>query len=186
MLGTMYRACAFLAGSAGIVILSWRSLRVPRSHGFFRFFAFELLLLLVVLNTPAWLREPFSARQIVSWLLLSASAGLAIEAFRLLKEEGKPAPAANAGANLPFENTTVLVTRGIYRFVRHPMYASLLALGWGTCLKNPSPLSIVLAAGATGRLTATAITEERENSDRFGEAYASYARRTKRFVPFVF
>jgi protein-S-isoprenylcysteine O-methyltransferase Ste14 len=31
----------FTAASAGIVAFSWPSLSRPRSHGFFRFFAFE-------------------------------------------------------------------------------------------------------------------------------------------------
>lgn len=182
----MYRTWVFLAGSAGIILLSWRSLRVPRSHGFYRFFAFELLLMLVLLNIPWWFREPVSARQIVSWLLLFASLGLAIEAFRLLKEAGKPAQEGAGGTNLPFENTTVLVARGVYRFIRHPMYASLLALGWGACLKDPSALSVALAAVASGFLVATAVVEERENSERFGKEYSAYVKNTKRFVPFVF
>jgi hypothetical protein len=40
----------FLVFSAGIVLLSWRSLRDRRSHGFYRFFAFEAILALILLN----------------------------------------------------------------------------------------------------------------------------------------
>ncbi len=183
----MVRAAIFLAASAVITRLSWRSLRDWRSHGFHRFFAFELLSALILLNVPMWFRDPLSARQLVSWFLGAASIGLAIEGFRLLRLIGRPTPTAAGSTNLPFENTTALVTVGAYRFVRHPLYASLLALVWCAYLKNPLAISgMVLALGASGLLVATSMAEERENLVRFGAAYADYMKRTRRFVPFLF
>ena len=167
--------------------MSWRSLRDLRAHGFYRFFAFELLWALILLNVPVWFRDPLSARQLVSWFLGAASIGLAIEGFRLLRMIGRPAPTAALSTNLPFENTTTLVTVGAYRFIRHPLYASLLALVWCAYLKNPFAIvGIVLALSASGFLIATSVAEERENLASFGAAYAAYMKRTRRFVPFLF
>jgi protein-S-isoprenylcysteine O-methyltransferase Ste14 len=182
----MVQLVFFAAGSAAVVLLSWRSLRVPGSHGFYRFFAFEFLLALIVINAPVWFQKPFSPRQIASWILLTFSAGLATEAFRLLRQIGRPSAGAARDANLPFENTTRLVTTGLYRLIRHPMYASLLAFAWGACLKDPSVVCLALAVGVSGFLTATALVEERENRGRFREEYASYMKATWRFIPFVF
>jgi protein-S-isoprenylcysteine O-methyltransferase Ste14 len=183
----MLRATLFFAASAAILLLSWRSLKDARTHGFYRFFAFELLLGLILWNAPRWWHDPFSGRQLVSYLLGAVSIGLAIEGFRLLRVIGRPAPASAGSANLAFENTTTLVTVGAYRWIRHPLYASLLALAWCAWLKNPSGLaSIVLTLGASGLLLATALAEERENLKRFGAAYAAYKQRTWRFIPFVF
>jgi protein-S-isoprenylcysteine O-methyltransferase Ste14 len=183
----MLRVALFLAASAAILPLSWRSLRDLRAHGFYRFFAFELLLALILLNAPVWFRDPFSARQLVSWFLGAVSIGLAIEGFRLLRVIGRPRPTAVQSANLPFENTTKLVTVGAYRWIRHPLYASLLALAGYAYLKNPFGLaSIALTLGASGFLLATAIAEERENLLHFGAAYADYMKRTRRFIPFLF
>jgi protein-S-isoprenylcysteine O-methyltransferase Ste14 len=183
----LLRVVIFLAASAAIILLSWRPLRDVRSHGFYRFFAFELLAALILLNAPMWLRDPLSGRQLVSWLLGAVSIGLAIEGFRLLRAIGRPAPAAAGSTNLAFENTTTLVTEGAYRWIRHPLYASLLALVWCAYLKDPWAIAVVvLAAGASGFLIATAVAEERENLARFGAAYAAYMKRTRRFVPFVF
>jgi protein-S-isoprenylcysteine O-methyltransferase Ste14 len=179
------RAGIFIAVSAAFALLSWRSLRSRRSHGFYRFFAFELLLAVVLLNAPDWFREPLSARQVVSWTILAASAGLAMEGFRLFFKIGRPARNAAEGANLRFENTTTLVTVGVYRFIRHPMYASLMGLGWGAFLKHPSGIGLGLTLGASGFLVATAVAEERENLARFGAAYAAYMKTTRRFVPFL-
>jgi len=183
----MVRVAIFFAASAANIRLSWRPLRDLRSHGFYRFFAFELLSALILLNVPMWFRDPLSARQLVSWFLGAASIGLAIEGFRLLRAIGRPAPIAARSANLPFENTTTLVEVGLYRFIRHPMYASLLALVWCAYLKNPFAIGgIVLTLGASGFLIATAVAEERENLASFGAAYAAYMKRTRRFVPFLF
>lgn len=181
------RLAIFFAASAAIILLSWRSLRAVRSHGFYRFFAVELLSALILLNVPLWFRDPLSGRQLVSWFLGVASIGLAIEGFRLLRVMGRPAPTTARSTNLPFENTTALVAVGAYRFIRHPMYASLLALVWCAYLKNPFAISgIVLALSASGFLIVTSVAEERENLVSFGAAYAAYMKRTRRFLPFLF
>ncbi len=183
----MVRAGIFVIASAAMVRVSWRSLGAPRSHGFYRFFGFELLFILILLNAPHWFREPLSARQLVSWALLAASLGLAIEGFRLLRKLGKPVRVtARDGPLLRFENTTALVTSGAYRCIRHPLYASLLAGAWGAFLKHPSLMSAGLALSASGFFVTTALAEERENLARFGPAYAAYMKTTRRFVPFVF
>jgi len=183
----MLRATLFFAASAATLPLSWRSLKDARTHGFYRFFAFELLLGLILWNGPLWWRDPLSWRQMASYLLGIVSIVLAIEGFRLLRVIGRPAATRVESANLAFENTTTLVTVGAYRWIRHPLYASLLALAWCAWLKNPAGLaSIVLTLGASGFLLATAIAEERENLKRFGASYADYTKRTRRFIPFVF
>jgi protein-S-isoprenylcysteine O-methyltransferase Ste14 len=183
----MLRLALFLVGTAAILKLSWRPLGDLRFHGFYRFFAFELLWALILLNLRVWFRDPLSARQLVSYFLGAASIALAIEGFRLLRAIGRPSPATARGANLGFENTTALVTVGAYRFIRHPLYASLLAVVWCAWLKDPFTIaSVLLALAATGFLVATAVAEEKENLESFGANYAAYMKRTRRFVPFLF
>ncbi len=171
-------AVLFLVLSIPAVALSSRYLRQVRHHGFFRFFAFESILLLVLVNLDSWLAAPFSPLHLVSWILLAASGLLVVHGFRILRTAGKPAGA--------IESTTQLVTAGAYRFIRHPLYASLLFLGWGAYLKDPTWLGTALVGVATASLFATARVEEAECLAKFGGAYAEYMRRTRRFVPFVF
>jgi protein-S-isoprenylcysteine O-methyltransferase Ste14 len=183
----MARIALFVAASAVVFVLSWRSIRDFRSHGFYRFFAFELLAALILLNAPVWFHDPFSVRQLISWLLGAVSIGLAIEGFRLLRVIGRPRPIAAQSTNLAFENTSTLVTIGVYRWIRHPLYASLLALTGCAYLKSPcAASSIVLTVCACGFFMATALVEERENLKRFGVEYAEYMKVSRRFVPFVF
>lgn len=173
----MVRSVVFVAVSAGLAFLSRRSLRDRRAHGFYRFFAFESLLALILLNADRWFAAPFAARQIVSWPLLLVSIVLAAHGFHLLRVRGRP----EGG----LEHTTRLVTRGAYRWIRHPLYASLLCLAWGAFFKDPSPGGGALVLATCGFLVATARVEEAENLEKFGAEYAAYMRRTRRFLPFV-
>lgn len=164
--------------SAAILLVSWASLRDPRSHGFFRFFAFEFTLLLILLNLEHWFRDPFSAIQLVSWLLLLASLFLVGHGFHLLRQVGRP-----RGSIL---NTTTLVTLGAYKYIRHPLYASLIFLAWGAFFKDPSLVGGILVLTSSAFLTATARVEEGENIRKFGPDYAAYRATTKMFIPFLF
>lgn len=176
----------FLLGSLGFILLSRRAIKEHHSYGFPRFFAFEAILGLVVINSGEWLSQPFSLLQIISWVLLLASAYLAIYSFRLLHTRGAPADSDQEAGKQSFEKTTQLVTTGPYHFIRHPLYASLLYLAWGVTLKQVNLISILLAIIASLTLVLTAVYEERENLTKFGDEYASYMKHSKRFIPFIF
>ena len=182
----MLRLIIFLLGSAGFVLLSFHSLYKPRSHGFPRFFAFEAILGLVVLNAPVWFVRPFSLPQLVSWALLLISGFLAIHAFYVLRRFGLPDASIQDANRLALEKTTRLVSEGAYRFIRHPLYVSLLCLAWGVFLKQVSSFAGLLVILASLALYLTALLEEQENLQFFGAAYAEYMRHTKRFIPFLF
>ena len=155
------------------------------SHGFPRFFAFEAVLALIVLNAPHWFVSPFAAQQIFSWILLILSIVLVVWGVILLRRLGRSRPATDGSPEFEWENTERLVTTGIYRYIRHPMYSSLLFLAWGALLKSVSLVTLILAGVATLALAFTAKAEEAENITRFGVEYRNYMRRTKRFVPFL-
>jgi len=181
----MISTVVFVAGSMAIVWLSRRSLLHPSSHGFSRFFAFEAILALGVLNAPHWFVHPFGARQLLSWLLLVVSIVLVVSGVVLLRRFGRSRPTTEEAPVFEWENTESLVTTGVFRYVRHPMYSSLLFLTWGALLKSMSITTLVLASVATLALAATAKVEEGENVARFGQEYRDYMKRTRRFVPFV-
>ncbi|MDH3431697.1 MAG: isoprenylcysteine carboxylmethyltransferase family protein [Gammaproteobacteria bacterium] len=176
----------FAIGSIPIVWLSRRSLLRPATHGFSRFFAFEAILALIVLNAPHWFEHAFGAQQLVSWFLLVVSIVLVVWGVILLRRFGRSRPTTVGSPEFEWENTEALVTTGIYRYIRHPMYSALLFLAWGALLKSVSIITLVLAGVATLAVAATAKAEEVENVARFGKVYQGYMKRTRRFVPFVF
>ena len=186
----MFRVIIFAGLSAALAYVSRGSLRVPRSHGFYRFFAWECILGLVLLNfidLPQWFGDPFSVRQLVSWCLLIGSIVPAVHGVHLLRTQGQPDARRRHDAPLVWiEKTTRLVTTGAFKHIRHPLYSSLLLLAWGVLFKHPSWVGGGVVLGATAFLLATAKAEEVENVRYFGAEYRAYMQRTKMFIPFVF
>jgi len=181
-----HRLLIFILGSFFFLKLSIKPLKNIRSHGFYRFFAFEGILGLVCLNLPFWFMYPFSSAHLVSWLLLIFSVFLVVHGLSLLRRNGGSGRQNSQIENFRFENTTQLVTSGIYYYIRHPMYSSLLFLAWGAFLKNISWPNTFVVLFSTGCLIATAKIEEHENCDYFGQAYTDYIKRSKMFVPIIF
>jgi protein-S-isoprenylcysteine O-methyltransferase Ste14 len=76
-----------------------------------------------------------------------------------------------------------LVTRGPYRWVRHPMYVGVALLVLAVSLITASAAIAVLGATVVVLLILRTSTEEAKLVERFGEAYRQYASRTGRFLP---
>ena len=182
----VYKAIIFLFGTIGIVWISRSSLRDIQSHGFYRFFSWEVILLSFLMNVDYWFVDPFSLRQIVSWGFLIVSLFLIYEGVRLFREQGRLDQDRDDAGLVGIEKTTELVTTGIYHYIRHPFYSSLLFLGWGIALKHISWIGILLAVLNSLLLIITAKKEEAENIQYFGARYREYMADTKMFVPFLF
>jgi protein-S-isoprenylcysteine O-methyltransferase Ste14 len=168
----------FVGLSLLLLILAWPTLRTPSPRGAIRFLVFEAVLGLIVLAAPSWFLDAFSWRQILSWALLAASLALAMDAFILLHRFGAP----TAG----IESTQQLVERGVYRWIRHPLYFSPFLLGAGAWLKHPDGWGALILLALAGLVAATGRIEEAENLRRFGEAYRTYMSRTWRFIPWIY
>ena len=103
----------------------------------------------------------------------------------MLHREGKIDDHRADPTLFPIEKTTVLVTAGAYRFVRHPLYCSFLLLTWGSFSFIPSWQAGLLAMVVTLNIIMAARVEEKENLLYFSAAYIDYMKRTKMFIPFV-
>ena len=118
--------------------------------------------------------------------MLFTSIFLVLDGVYLLKKLGGHRHRQESPENFSFENTARLVSDGIYRYVRHPMYTSLLLLAWGAALKHLAPAALAGALICTVLLVITAKVEERESLAFFGAGYSRYVRHTKMFIPFLF
>jgi protein-S-isoprenylcysteine O-methyltransferase Ste14 len=92
----------------------------------------------------------------------------------------------NWSVSLELREGHTLVTRGVYRHIRHPMYTAigLLAIAQAFLLPNwiAGPACVL---ALLFMLPLRLGREERMMSDRFGETYTAYQRQTKRFIPCV-
>jgi protein-S-isoprenylcysteine O-methyltransferase Ste14 len=77
-----------------------------------------------------------------------------------------------------------LVTNGPYRFIRHPIYSAVLYAVWAGALAHFGLVNILLALACTLGGVIRMLIEERLIVLRY-PAYADYARRTRRIIPFI-
>jgi protein-S-isoprenylcysteine O-methyltransferase Ste14 len=182
---TMLRLAIFIIASFLIYYISRPSLRSYRSHGFYRFFAWEAVLALVLLNLNIRAYRPSSMHHAMAIVCLIFSGILGAHGFRMLSREGRLDDQRADPTLLKIEKTTVLVTAGAYKYMRHPLYTSFLLLTWGSYLFIPSLPAGLLATVATLNVIEAARVEEKENLLYFGAAYGDYMKRTKMFIPFL-
>ena len=76
-----------------------------------------------------------------------------------------------------------LVTRGPYRWIRHPFYVSALLIATGNALAAANWFLFVTGALAFILMAARSRIEERKLLERFGDEYRTYRGRTGRFLP---
>ena len=76
-----------------------------------------------------------------------------------------------------------LVTGGLYRVCRHPIYLGLLTAVAGYTALLPTGISLVLMAATYTRVRIQAAAEESHLERTYGAAYRDYARRVGRFLP---
>jgi protein-S-isoprenylcysteine O-methyltransferase Ste14 len=141
----------------------------------------QALLLVVALVLPIWTAGtdgPFGevlragGLPLVALGLLVALAGLAtlgraLTPFPRPRERGE------------------LVVRGVYRFVRHPVYVGLVVAAFGWALAHLSAAGVVYCALLGVFFDRKARREERWLRERYPE-YADYARRVRRFIPGIY
>ncbi len=153
------------------------SIKDKRYHGIFRFISFESIIILVLLNYPVWFKDPLAWYQVISWILLAGSILVAFFGFYLFYHYGKPDDG--------MEETTVLITTGLYRYIRHPLYLSLILGGFGVLMKDLHRFQIIFSLVNLSALYLTARVEEKEMLRKFGREYENYMKGTKMFIPFI-
>ena len=79
------------------------------------------------------------------------------------------------------ERSSRLVTQGLYRWVRHPLYTAGLLFIWLTPVMSQNTLTVVIAA--TLYIIIGAVFEERKLAREFGAAYTEYKAATPMLIP---
>jgi len=122
-------------------------------------------------------RLPFPA-----WLRL-LGAGL-IFAGDLLFTWSHRALGRNWSPLLEIRRGHILVTKGPYRFIRHPMYAAIFLIGTGVSLLSANWLvSLSYMLPVISMYLVRVSDEEEMMIEQFGDEYWKYMRRTGRLMP---
>jgi protein-S-isoprenylcysteine O-methyltransferase Ste14 len=78
-----------------------------------------------------------------------------------------------------------LVTDGIYKFMRHPQYTGIFLFTLGWLIHWPSIVTLFLWPVLTASYVWLSIQEEKEMIETYGDEYINYAKKTKRFIPYL-
>lgn len=80
-----------------------------------------------------------------------------------------------------------LVTDGIFAYIRHPHYTSLLIIGYGLALFFTSPVTLLLATIAVPLMIISILDEEKHLLKQYGTDYQKFMKQTPwRLIPKVF
>ena len=83
----------------------------------------------------------------------------------------------------PFEESSALVTSGIFRFSRNPMYVGIVLMLVGVSLLNGSIIGVIPALLLAVFLDRRFIrVEEKMLAEKFGDAWQTYAAQTRRWL----
>ena len=90
-------------------------------------------------------------------------------------------------ASLEIRESHQIVRNGVYRRIRHPMYASFWLWALAQALLLPNALAALSGLVAIAILFFTRIDyEERMLTEAFGDDYRAYMRETKRIIPGIY
>jgi len=141
---------------------------------------FILPLIYVTTGKPQVADYPF--HPLLAWLGTATFAMALIGFYRTHRDLGR-----FWSVTLEIRQTHERVTTGVYRHVRHPMYAAFFL--WAIAQALLLPNWIAGPAGLVGFGTLFGLRvrrEERMMEAAFGDAYRAYAARTWRVIPGVF
>ncbi len=138
--------------------------------------AVQLALITLLIATTQPLATPIANALVFTLVVLATFVGIgALAANRPGNFNVRPDLKANAR----------LVTDGIYRWVRHPMYLAVLLAMAAAIAADPRAWRILAWIGLVVVLLAKARREEALLQARFPE-YAAYMQRTRRLLPLLY
>ena len=112
----------------------------------------------------------------IIFLLLGLSVG-----FLALKEQ----PRNNFNIRPDLKDNCVLITKGVYAYIRHPMYFSVMVSMLGILLLRFNTLELIFYIILVLNMMIKMFYEEKLwHCD--GDEYRAYAQNTKRLIPFIF
>jgi len=104
----------------------------------------------------------------VGWLIFALGMFLILAPILTLRSKGK----AEKGKD--WTQSTVLVDRGVYAVVRHPLYLGWSLMYVAVALFGQNWLTVFLAIPGIGCLYLISKEEDRQLLKKFGDAYARY------------
>ena len=79
-----------------------------------------------------------------------------------------------------------LITHGVYRFTRHPIYLGVIMVFIGLSVYASSLYGLLIMSALVPVFLNRIRMEERMLTDEFGDAYRTYKEATSKLIPFIY
>jgi protein-S-isoprenylcysteine O-methyltransferase Ste14 len=151
---------------------------------------------LLVIVLPLWLYEVFAYAWPLGFHVLPASLGNVLVSGTAVRAAGAVLVAAGLAlfalalaafgtgwrVGIDTERPGALVTRGVFRLSRNPIFVFMNLYAWGTFLLSGRLVFLIFAVLTTAGLHAQIRREERFLESTYGEPYRSYRAETPRYL----
>ena len=142
---------------------------------------FTLALFMVAITSDVFVRRPAFVFPIVLSGFITFIIGF------LVRVIGQVSLGKNFSLMVRIRQDHTLIRRGIYRYIRHPMYTGMFMIAIGMCIMMQSIIGIAITLFLLVPVGIYRVkVEETALRKRFGKEYEKYQQSTKRFVPFLF
>ena len=122
--------------------------------------------------------EELSAPNIIGLLLFVVGLAIAVVAVRTLGRFYASTLVTREGHRL--------ISHGIYRYMRHPIYFGVIMMCFGAPVYAPSLYGFFVMSALIPLFLIRIRIEEAMLIEEFGDAYRSYKEETKKLIPFVY
>lgn len=139
------------------------------------YFLIALVVTIVVARVSRGWSVANLAVNVMGGVLLVAGLAINLVADKAFKSSGTTVK--------PFEESSALVTSGVFRFSRNPMYVGIVLMLVGVSLLNGSIIGLIPALLLAVFLDRRFIrAEEMMLAEKFGDAWQTYAAQTRRWL----
>jgi protein-S-isoprenylcysteine O-methyltransferase Ste14 len=141
---------------------------------------FIIPLIFALTNQPKFANYPF--QPLLAWLGALVYVGSLSLFHRTHRDLGR-----SWSVTLELRERHALITQGVYRHVRHPMYSAFWLWAVAQALLLPNWIAGFSGLVGFGILFFARVgREEAMMLDAFGDEYRAYAARTRRIIPFIY
>ena len=140
------------------------------------------LIFLGFLLAGLWVDSPWFAGQMAA--PAATAAGGLVAAIGIALILAAAWPHKKAGTNLePWKPTTAIITGGLYRYSRNPIYLGMAIVHAGLAVAGGSLVALASLAGSVAVIQFYVIArEERYLEAKFGKAYGDYKARVRPWI----
>ena len=176
----------------GYWMINWRSVKPAQETAWrapgFRWTMLWIIILIILIT------HFFFPRHSLHFLTVSSTAPLLLQIIGIgltilgliIAIAARKTLADNWSSNVELKKNHKLITEGVYKYVRHPIYTGITFMGLGAIVVDESIIVTIFFIGMVAFLIYKMKKEETLLLKHFPKEYPTYMKQTKALIPFIY